>query len=103
MSEHEINVVGIKPPDKTWTKMKAAFDACMEAEVPVPKDVDKFFEGERPDEKGVVVGLSAFTRGRSRDDHPCLSDFSDYGSAGYEIDLAKVPDGVKVLRVFVSY
>ena len=27
------SVVGIKPPDDTWRKMKAAWDACMAADV----------------------------------------------------------------------
>lgn len=43
MSTH---VTGFAPADGTWQKMKAAWDACETAGVPVPAEVEEFFGGE---------------------------------------------------------
>jgi hypothetical protein len=45
MSTH---VVGFKPPDEKWRKMKAVWDACEAAGTDPPAAVSKFFEGDVP-------------------------------------------------------
>lgn len=50
MSTH---IVGFVPPDNKWRQMKVIYDACNEAGITVPEEVDDYFEGEAPDEAGM--------------------------------------------------
>lgn len=88
-------VVGFRPPDDGWRKMKAVYDACVAAGVDVPAVVAKFFGHTRPDPAGVEVGLEK---------HECCRKFSDsdLGYGGFEIDITKLPPGVKIVRFFVG-
>ena len=45
------SVVGFRPADDKWKKMKKIWDSCEEADVAIPKDVLDFFDGEYPVEK----------------------------------------------------
>ena len=54
MSTH---VIGFKPPNAKWKKMKKAWDACVAANVGLPLEVDEFFDGSVPDDNGVEVRL----------------------------------------------
>ncbi len=91
MSTH---VVGIKPPDEKWKAMKRIWDACQAAGIDPPAEVDKFFNGEDPDQSGVVVDL---------DKHPCAKEYNAEMQNGIEIDLRKVPGDVAVIRFVNSY
>ncbi len=91
MSTH---VCGIKPPDAKWSQMKAAYDACIAAGVPVPKVVDDFFGGERPDPSGVLVYL---------DRHASVREYKGQDASGYEIDLKSLPPDVAIIRVVNSW
>ena len=65
MSAH---VVGIRPPDEKWKKMKAVWDACTMANTSIPQEVRDFFGCEPPDKAGVVVEVgSRVTRFRPGD------------------------------------
>ncbi len=88
-----LRVVGIRPPDETWKKMKAVFDACVAARVPVPKEVEQFFNHKTPDALGVVV------EHKNLELAGVLKAVGGDMWEGYEIDLSKLPDDVKVLRV----
>jgi len=93
MSTH---VVGIKPPDEKWQKMKAVWDACREAGVEVPDDVNCFFECETPDDKGVLVDLA--------DNYsPVATKWSNISSGGYEIKLEDLPADIKIIRFYNSW
>jgi len=82
MSTH---VAGFVPPDETWQKMKAIFDACRAADVPVPDEVEDFFEGEDPDPAGMETGLP-------------VRKLNDQDRAGYELDVKDIPATVKTIR-----
>lgn len=87
MSTH---VVGFKPPDDKWKKMKAVWDACQEAQASLPEEVVDFFDGSDPDPAGVEVKIKA-------------REWSDDSSEGYEIDVDAIPKGVKVIRFYNSF
>jgi len=87
-------VVGFKPVDETWEKMKAVWDACMCANIDPPEDVHSFFENEEPDEAGVSVEIEG---------HACCTEYNAEMQDGFEIDLTAVPPGVKLLRFYNSY
>lgn len=91
MSTH---VVGIRPADEKWKKMKAAYDACMAAKVAVPKDVEEFFDYEPPDTLGVRIEIEKL---------PCTSKYRDDMRDGFEVDIKKLPPDVTVIRFYNSY
>jgi len=84
------NVAGIVPPDETWQQMKAVWDACEAAGVPVPDQVQDFFGGGQPDPAGVVIEIET-RKYQNRDEK------------GYEVDLAGLPPHVKTIRFWNSW
>jgi len=93
MSTH---VVGIKPPDDNWKKMKAVYDSCVAAEIDVPDEILDYFgisDSDVPDERGVAVDLPI---GVTKE---WCAEMRD----GIEVDLSKLPEGIKILRFYNSY
>jgi hypothetical protein len=94
MSTH---IVGIKPPDETWIKMKNVYDACKAAGLSIPMEVENYFEDEKPDPRGVVIWLDNIR-------NPAVTTWDDGSSAqGVEVDLTKLPKDIKILRFFNSW
>lgn len=91
MSTH---VVGFRPPDDTWRKHKAVWDACVKAGVHVPKETNEFFGYDKPDDAGVTVELEK---------HECCAEFSEFGRNGIEIDLSNLPKQVTKIRFYNSW
>lgn len=89
MSTH---VVGFRPPDEKWRKMKAVYDSCQSAGIDIPDEVDEYFNGETPDEAGVEVEIDSI-----------LEEWGDDSRQGYQIDIAKLPKNVKILRFYNSW
>ncbi len=85
-------VVGFRPPNDQWRKMKAVFDACEAAGTPVPAAVVSFFEGGRPDPKGVEVPLGL-----------AVKPWGSNDASGYEVDVTLLPKGVVLLRFANSW
>jgi hypothetical protein len=59
MSSH---VMGFRPTDEKWKEMKKIFDACTEAGISVPEEVEEFFDWEGPKEHGIKVELDNYTK-----------------------------------------
>lgn len=90
MSTH---VVGFRQPDAKWQKMKDAWDACEDAGVPIPEAVSDFFDGENPeDSPGMTVSLGS-----------ALTEWSGNSRGGYEVNITKLPIGLKIIRFFNAY
>ena len=87
MSTH---VIGFAPPDDEWKKMKAVWDACDNAGLPIPRKVEEFFGGDPPDDAGVEVKLM-------------VEEWRDEGREGYEVNLDKVPKHVKRIRFYNTW
>jgi hypothetical protein len=88
-----MHVIGIKPPDDRWNKMKGAYDACQAAGIPVPDAVLSFFEGEEPDPLGVRVDIPAYAR----------DDYQESARDVIEVDLSKLDPDVTVLRFYNAW
>lgn len=86
------HVVAFRPADERWQSMKAIYDVCCKADVTIPEEVLDFFDNEPPDEAGVEVDIDEAVRG-----------WSDDSREGFEVDLTKLPYGVKILRFYNSY
>lgn len=91
MSTH---VIGFKPPDDRWKAMKAARDACVAADVEIPEEISDFFEDQEPDEAGVEVQL---------DEAEGVKEYRADGADGFELEVAKLPKDVKIVRFYNSY
>jgi len=94
-----LRIDGIKPPDKEWLKMKTVYNSCNEAGVPVPGEVLDFFDNEPPDALGVLVPLAEQNDGDLDESKPCVEKYdAEEMSYGMELDLAKLPKDIKILR-----
>lgn len=87
-------VIGFKPPDEKWKAMKKVWDACQAADIDTPKDVEEYFDGDEPDDAGVVVELRK---------HACCKEYGAEMQSGYEIDVTKLPKDVTIIRFVNSY
>lgn len=87
-------IQAIRPPDAKWQSMKAVYDSCMDAGVPLPVEVERFFGGDKPCDKGVIVRLD-------RDKH--YTEGSDDGRDWMDLDLTKLPNDVKIVRFVASF
>jgi hypothetical protein len=83
-------VIGFTPPDERWIAMKKIYDACKEAKISIPKEVDTFFDGGAPDEKGVEIKL------------PIHKWQSDYGQ-GYELEVKDIPKQCSTIHFFNAW
>lgn len=93
MSTH---IIGIRPPDDHWRRMKEVWDACKMAEVTPPVAVSEFFNHETPDDKGVTVDLKY-------SDDPSVSEWYDTAANGYEVDITKLPSDVTIIRFYNAW
>ncbi|GAF68286.1 unnamed protein product [marine sediment metagenome] len=91
MSTH---VIGFKPPDEKWAKMKAVWDACEVSDITTPETVYNFFEGEPPDDSGVRIELE--TDG-------CVTQWKGDMEDGFEVDVSKLPPDVTVIRFYNAW
>jgi hypothetical protein len=95
-------VVGVKPPTEEYAKRVAVWQACEAAGVEIPDEVDDFFGGEEPDPTGMVVDLGWVDDRKPR--HECATEWMAHEGeeSGLEIEIAKLPEGVERIRVFLS-
>ena len=85
---------GFRKPDAKWKKMKALYDACIDADIALPEEVNSYFNYEEPDNTGVIVELRGTT---------CCKEYSADSCSGYEIDVTKLPKDITIIRVYNSY
>lgn len=100
-----LHVQGVKPPDAKWRKMRDVWNSCLEAGISIPDEVFDFFGEEGPCEDGVVVDLLEMGVLRSRGDdsknNACVvRKIDEDHQQGYVIDVTKIPEDVKVLRIY---
>lgn len=88
-----IYVVGFRPADAKWKKMKHIYDACVTAGVSIPEEVDKFFDNESPGDKpGKEIGIDT-----------AVTEYNAEMCEGFEVDITKLPSDVKIIRFYNSY
>jgi hypothetical protein len=82
----DMQVVGYKPVDEKWTKMRAVRDACLDAGVPIPEAVEEFFERKDPDPAGVRCDIPTRALGRG-----LAKPWTDRGNfIGIEVNLTQL-------------
>lgn len=113
---YAIEIVGVKPKDKKFDRMFAAYQACKKAEVEIPYEVIEYFSLEADygselvvSEQGVSVPLAHLNLniGYGPQETPLVNwiqpvdegDKHEHVRAGVVIDLTRVPKDTKLLRV----
>lgn len=94
MTSMSVFVVGLRPPDDHWKRMKTAYDACFSAGVTIPEDVIEFFHGETPEEDGIAVDLEKTD---------CVKDWHDGLREGVEVELSKLPQDIRCIRFYTAW
>lgn len=89
-------VEGIKPADEKFKKMLDIYNACDVAGVQIPEEVNRFFNGETPDEAGVKEYLSVSKT-------PYLSEYFADMQEGIEVRVDEIPDDIKIIRFINSW
>lgn len=74
--------------------MKRIYDACKSAGVAIPQDVEIFFAGEEPDDKGKIVDLEK---------SPAVTQWSDGYRTGFEVDVNLIPEDIRTLRFYCAW
>lgn len=87
-----VHVYAITPADEKWHKMKAIYDACKNVDIEPPPEVDEFFNGEPPDDNGVVEEI----------DH-LLHKENANGHDSFLLDIDDLPNDATALRIEVHY
>lgn len=80
--------------DSTYQKMKKVYDACNEADIPLPKEVQEYLGDADSMEERLEVKLKL---GKHYD------EWSADMQEGFEVDLTKLPEGVTKLRFYNSW
>lgn len=83
-------VVGFCPPDEKWQQMKAIWDACEQAGMSIPHEVEKFFNWETPDEAGIEIELEPL-------------EYATESREGYDIILSTLPEAIDRIRFYNSW
>ena len=93
-----VNIVGFRPADEKWKKMKDIWDAYKKAEIVPPQEVINFFSGSpsgEPDDSGIEIDLM-------KTDSVDEWYTADNSTSGYQIDLSKIPDNITKIRFYRS-
>lgn len=93
------SIVGFRPPDEKWMAMKTVYDACIKAKVPVPDEVEDFFNGDPPDKQGVKVNLEDTAKAKIG----AVTPWRDDSREGFEVNVTKLPKDVTIIRFYNSW
>jgi hypothetical protein len=90
----------IKPADAEYQKKRAAYEACKAAGIPIPLELEEFFNGA-PDPTGTQVCLGASYNSKAND--PCCKPWKSEMEDGFEVDIRALPAGTRYVRFVCSY
>lgn len=88
------HIKGIRPADDKFKKMLAAYRACEAVGIRPPDDVCDFFNGDTPSDNGLLVSL---------EDHKAVTEYSDDMVSGFDVEIAKLPKDIKIIRFYNSW
>ena len=94
MGSPSMNVKGVRAPDQEYEEMKAVYDACVKAGVPVPERVNEFFCWEPPNPNRLMVDL---------DLSEAVEMWRDDYREGFEVEIAKLPKNITHVRFYLSW
>lgn len=89
------SVCGVVPADEKFNKMKDIWNMCESTGVAIPDEVVDFFDGERPDDAGVVVWIDR--------NSAAVTEYNNDMSQGFEVDISKLDPKFKIIRFVNSW
>lgn len=87
-------VTGCREKGADYDRMKAIYENCQELGIPVPKEVNKYFNWDEPSEDGPEIDL---------EDAGYAEEYSEDGEHGFIVDLSSLPDDIRKVKFRVSY
>lgn len=84
-------ITGLQPPDDEWKAKLAAYNACQAADIPVPDELAAFFDYASPDSS------------REIDITQAVTSWKDDMKDGFEVEIAKLPPNIKIVRFYNSW
>ncbi len=91
------SVIGVRDLDGQFKKMMAAKLACEAAEVGYPQEIQDYFNDPDEDEDELRREMGEVNINEA------VSEYGGDGTDTWEVDLSKLPDGVKAIRFENSY
>lgn len=88
-----MHVVALKSPTPDFEKKRQAYFACKAACIPIPRELEKFFNDREPDGRA-GIGMEI--------DVP-HEKWAARASEGFEVDITKLPEGVTHIRFYCSW
>ena len=87
-------VVSLRDPkSKRHAKKVKVLEACKEAGVNMPEEVDKYFDGDFNNKDGPLEVQAHYREWADE----------EYSSEGIEVDVADIPEDVKTIRFYNSW
>jgi hypothetical protein len=87
------HIVGFRLPDDAWSKHLAVWRACERAGVPIPVRTLEFFDNEDPGDKpGKEISIDK-----------AVTPLVIEGVEGFEVDIAELPEDVRIIRFYNSW
>jgi len=80
-------VLGGKPADDKYKKMAAAWEACTDAGVDIPVEIEEFFNYTKPDGNTIWSEIK-----------DAITMDCDYGIELWVVDLKKLPDDITLIK-----
>lgn len=78
--------------DKQYKEYLAVFLACKKAKVALPDEINDYFGDDSGPEYPLEIDADDYLR-----------EWGNDYSSGYEIDIDKIPEGVKTIRFYNSW
>lgn len=91
MSTH---VAGYRMVDNDWEAKKLAYNACINANIPIPPELYRYFNGENPnsDLNGIEIDITE-----------SVSNWNNDYSAGFVVDITKLPKDIRYIKFYNSW
>lgn len=87
-----MHVLFLREKDTRFQQMVAISEACEAAGIKRPRKVDEFFQGSTNHDEALTINASS-----------ALREYSGDMENGYELDVAKIPEGCVRIRFVASY
>lgn len=87
----------IVPPDSEFKLKYKAYKACQDANIPPPKELEQYFNYEKPDEAGVVISDHDLNL------NDLVKNYNGDSCSGVEVDLTLLPERFKKIRFYNAY
>lgn len=97
-----MHVLAVKPADENYKRKAEAYRACKAARIPIPAELEEFFDGGEPDPTGVTQHLGhGYTKPSEL--HPSVAKYKAEMEEGFEVDITKLPEGTRFVRFYCSW